>query len=261
MGRTSQIVRIFASVARRVLLSVTFVWLASLAVVAENTDAGYSLKLRSIDADSIVLTLTNHTTAPVYLFDSYLNESDREIWQYFHRYNKEDDIVKLSFLPFQQFTILPVLYDKRMFVYGKGRYLRGNHQIGYHFIKIDAGDSLAISISKNSIISDRYYYDVNLKEYTFLEKTKDNEYDEKKVKEKKDLKLKRLKREPIFDDVTIELAVYRDIDLFLEYEIYKTLNYRYIGFGFSLEDLDEVSSGYDIVSCSLNLQDIAIPGD
>ena len=136
--------------------------------------SSYELRASSIEADSVVLCFYNNTVEPVYLFDSYIYDSDMAMSSYLYRYNRDKDIVKLSFLPLQQFTILP-LTPERMVVRGKGRYFRGKHQTYYHFTKIEAGDSLAISIAKKALTSDRYYYDVDLKEYTFLEKTKDDE--------------------------------------------------------------------------------------
>ena len=136
-------------------------------------------------------------------------------------------------------------------IIGEERYLYDG-QIEYHFTEIPAGEYLYISIPKKVLLSDLYYYDVDLKKYTHLEKTKRN----RKSKVLKPLKLKQLNDLPTFDEVIIELAVYDDIDLFLEQQISETLNYKFIGFGYFLSELDEAASKYNIISCTLNLKDI-----
>ena len=211
----------------------------------------YELHVSSIESDSIVLCLNNNTSEPAYLFDSYLNEYDISYVSYIHRYNKEKDIIKVSFLPFQQYVSVPTKAKDRKVILGEERYLIDG-QIYYHFTKINAGDSLAIYISKKTLTSDRYYYDVDLREYTHLEKAKKG----KKARFKKNLKLKQLKEAINLDEITIELAVYRDIDFFLEKELSETLNYKYIGMGYFLREVDEVTASYDIVTCTLNLNNI-----
>ncbi|MDE5607423.1 MAG: hypothetical protein K2I64_00620 [Muribaculaceae bacterium] len=236
MGRTSQIVRIFASVARRVLLSVTFVWLASLVVVAENTDAGYSLKLKSIDADSIVLTLTNHTTAPVYLFDSYLKIGHNP---YLYRYNKHTKEFKLSYLPYIQF--LDCKLAKRIYL-DESRIIRRG-QILYSFTEIPPEGYIHVMIPKVNLQTDRFYKDVDMKSYTII----DDNY-----RLIDDLKLKISDVEWDMNKLTLEFAVYHQVQYFKESEQIRAALDHVV----HIIVRDKVTTDYDIVTCTLNLNDI-----
>ena len=235
------------------IILISFLILSSFSLSAKGTHQ-YELHVYAVRTDSIVLTLFNNTSEPAYLFDSYFTESDQKLLAYMHRYDSEKDIIKLSYLPFQQFTILPFLDDKRMVVYGKGNYLRGRYQSNYSFTKIEAGDSLLIFIPTMSLLTDQFFYDVDLKKYTFCEMSAKDDNDDNKPK--KNIKLKRVKNNPDLQNVLNELSVYKDIELFLEYNIFKTLSYRYIRFAFSLRDLDNAASSYVIVSCNIDLHDI-----
>ncbi|MDE6403435.1 MAG: hypothetical protein K2K86_06480, partial [Muribaculaceae bacterium] len=206
----------------------------------------YTLSVSAIEADSVVLKLCNDTSEPAYLFDSYLNEFDIAHVSYIHRYNKEEDVVKVSFLPFQQYVEVPKKIRHGRIYGGEIRYFK-YHQIYYNFTKVAPGDSLTIRLSKKTLTSDRYYHDVNLREYTILDEN---------YKFKKKLELKPLKETPDFDEITIELAVYRDIDFFLENELSDSLNYKYIRFYYYPSELDAVASAYDIVTCRINLNDL-----
>ncbi|MDE7386011.1 MAG: hypothetical protein K2N28_02610 [Muribaculaceae bacterium] len=227
-----------------VLLSV---FMASYTTVLGAEKSQYTLSVSAIDADSVVLKLCNDTSEPAYLFDSYLNEYDIDDVSYIHRYNRKDGVVKVSFLPFQQYLEIPSrIKPGRKMIVGEKRYLVSG-QILYRFTKVAPGDSLTIRLSKKTLTTDRYYRDVNLREYTHVDED-DNP--------KKALKLKRSRRIPRFDEITIELAVYKDIDYFLENELSKTLNYKYIRFPYYPESLDAVASAYDIVTCRINLKDL-----
>lgn len=229
----------------KLCIVVLSVFMLSYTTISGAEKSQYTLRVSAIEADSVVLKLCNHTPEPAYLFDSYLNAYDIDDVSYIHRYNREEDVVKVSFLPFQQYVEVPSkIRHGRIFV-GEDRYFMSG-QIFYNFTKIEPGDSLTIRLSKQTLTTDRYYHDVNLREYTILDEN---------YKSKKTLKLKPLKRTPDFDEITIELAVYRDIDLFLENELSETLNYKYIRFYYYPSELDAVVSAYDIVTCRINLKD------
>lgn len=224
----------------RATLFVTLLWMLSFSAFAENDNRDYSVKVVSIDSDSVTLAFINNTSSPAYLFDSYMRGHSIFLpgkISYLYRYNKNTQEYKFSYLPFIQF--LGCEPSERMLFVGEEAVLRNNN-VPFSFTEILPNDSLLVKIPVDDLYSDVFYKDVDMKSYTIIDEN---------YRLIDDVKLKRIKKIKPADKLTLEFAIYHNIDYFNNYQEIKN----------KLEHVqhilvrDKATTDYDIVTCTINL--------
>lgn len=160
-----------------------------------------------MENDTLRITLFNSGEDTLYLFNSYIELSPKHdcgkepLWEseYLHRYDKKGKIYKLSFLP-----IIPYLSVRfnDLITLGKQRILK-KWAILYSFKPIAPEKSVVISIPRKALVYDAYTKDINLKDYG---KNDNICFKEATVKA------------PF--SITIELAIYKNIDLLINQDAY-----------------------------------------
>lgn len=213
----------------------------------------YSLSVIGADADSIVMEVRNNSTEPAYLFDTYITLPDVASTKFFRRYNAENEKAKLSFLPFIQYLEIGEPYPV-------ARYRNGvmiSWALSYSFTEIAPSESISFKIPKSALTAEYEYFDEDVRSYTLQRaatEASDAESDDTEIGDEATYPLLRFREMDdavTADSVTVEIAVYNNIDLIKEYQLSKELNTRYIRWFCSPEEYDTAMSDYEIVTCTV----------
>lgn len=124
----------------------------------------------SLSNDTVYVTLNNNRLDTLYLFNSYLEMNPEydcfgtePFWEseYLHRFDKESNQYKLSFLP-----IIPYLSVRfnDVAIHGKSRIVH-KWQLLYGFKTLFPNDSILIRIPKLAIEQKLYVEDVPIKDF------------------------------------------------------------------------------------------------
>lgn len=165
----------------------------------------------SLNNDTLKLCLTNIGEKPVFLFDSYLNDYEFRMkileGDAIYRYNSDEDIFKLSFLP-----LLPYLSYHRgdLIAIGERRITRGLGNTVYSFRPIGVNETICINLPFEEPRMDRWQKDIDVKQF--------NKWDMKdRMKfEQSDHCLNKTDSPEVF----FEIAIYNDTVSLNEYDYY-----------------------------------------
>ena len=186
--------------------------------------------IREID-NVFEFEMVNNTKDSLYLFDSYLFDKDKRIVgayldgrdmqrsKYLHRYDKKTRQCKLSFLPLIPY--LGLTYTDRLILGGNKVAHAG--QVVYSFSCIPPLSTFSVLICKDAIYQKTYVKEIYPKKPSFFKFNKD--------------------LYPICENIVIEFAVYKDIDLLTSIN-----SYYFDGYNFSKQTLS-----YRIISVVVDL--------
>lgn len=112
------------------------------------------------DTTGVKITIYNRTDSIIYLFDSYFKGefSYLKTNMYLHRYNKQNNTYKVSFLPF----INSLLFSYPDYLTGREDVLIAGKYIPFQFTKIDAGGSCILYFSYEELFPNKYINDFDI---------------------------------------------------------------------------------------------------
>ncbi|MDR2928823.1 MAG: hypothetical protein LBV41_11600 [Cytophagaceae bacterium] len=151
--------------------------------------------------------IINHTQDTLYLFDSYLNNYLYKS-KYLHRFDKKNKQCKLSLLPLLPF--LSVHYTD-VIILGDNK-VANKWQVLYHFMTILPNSCHTVTISKNAFYTKDYVYEV---------------YPQKISKFEKTIKFRKSSNNRCSNNITVEFALYKNIDLLTSEKAYYFDEYNF----------------------------------
>lgn len=190
----------------------------------------------SLSNDTVYVTLNNNGLDTLYLFNSYLEMNPEydcfgtePFWEseYLHRFDKESNQYKLSFLP-----IIPYLSVRfnDVAIHGKSRIVH-KWQLLYGFKTLFPNDSILIRIPKLAIEQKLYVEDVPIKDYGKNDK----------------IRFKKIHVNPT-KTISLEFALYRNVDLLRSTDAYY----------FNEAGFDEQAKSYEIITVVCDLSQFRV---
>ena len=203
------------------IISILFVVSVQLGAQTNQCD-GFCVQFIKEKDNNFEFDIINNTQDTLYLFDSYL---DNDLYQskYLHRFDKKEKQCKLSFLPLLPF--LSVHYTDRL-ILGNNK-VANKGQVLYHFRAIPPKSRNKVVISKSAFYTENYVYEV---------------YPQKISKFEGTIKFRKSKNNRC-DNVVVEFALYRNIDLLTSEKAYYFDEYNF----------NEQALSYYVLSVSVDL--------
>lgn len=194
---------------RYFLLSI-FICLSVISKCAPKDSIALSYEL--IDLNTVEVTVYNNSNSPAYLFDSYLKGGLYRS-KYLHRYNEEDNTYKLSLIPLLPYLTVEYSHPIVEKLQSLGRVINYG-EVTFGFQTIEPQSNYSFTIFVKDIIDSPFVYDIDLKNIDYLPPRQ-------LFRESKTIE------NPHVSSVTLELAIYKNINVLINNNAYHFDCYNY----------------------------------